>query len=333
MLQLKAVNIEITSVCSLACPICFFKGTQNEYMEECCFKKIVREAKELGVNQIMLSGGEPMEHSKIFSFIRFIKENGMQVVLSSSGIKIKEETAKLLKNSGLDCCFISLCGSKAEIHNKYRQSFELTIAAMEHLAKVKQEFRINWIACYDNIHDFHNVIKLAKALGAQGIDILSQKPSNKEFKVEPLDEKKLRELSNKISPYIHDGFITVEGCFDILKFQSKAFLKSGMATGCAAGRCFLAVKTDGRYMPCTHLPEYAEKADSLRDYWENSMVLKKFRTKTKNPFKNCSKCARQGLCSPCRVMAACLLFTPKKNPPQFLSIYRFHKRVNQGGKI
>jgi hypothetical protein len=26
---------------------------------------------------------------------------------------------------------------------------------------------------------------------------------------------------------------TVEGCFDILKFQSKAFLKSGMAAGCA----------------------------------------------------------------------------------------------------
>ncbi|WP_411681936.1 hypothetical protein [Clostridium thailandense] len=52
MLQLKAINIEITSFCSLACSICFFKNLQNEYMEENCFKKIVREAKEFSTLSI-----------------------------------------------------------------------------------------------------------------------------------------------------------------------------------------------------------------------------------------------------------------------------------------
>lgn len=45
------------------------------------------------------------------------------MVISTSGVTITEESARKLKKAGLDCCYISLNGSTAEVHEITRDGY------------------------------------------------------------------------------------------------------------------------------------------------------------------------------------------------------------------
>lgn len=72
----------ITDKCRLNCSYCF--ATKSSYEVDILrMKDYIRKLKELGVQKIDISGGEPLEHSRLPEICRSLYENGFFVTLTT----------------------------------------------------------------------------------------------------------------------------------------------------------------------------------------------------------------------------------------------------------
>ena len=73
MLNLKRLNLLITKRCNLHCRMCDYR-LRSYFVKEIKYEKIEEllcEAKSIGVNQLEISGGEPMMHKDIYKIIKY----------------------------------------------------------------------------------------------------------------------------------------------------------------------------------------------------------------------------------------------------------------------
>ena len=98
------VDIEIASICDLACPHCFreYIMTPDKIMNDDLYKKIINSIAKLDVPSIKLNWrGEPLLHPKIVDFIRYAKENGiLEVIINTNATKLDVEMSKKLIDAG-----------------------------------------------------------------------------------------------------------------------------------------------------------------------------------------------------------------------------------------
>ena len=111
------VDLELSSVCNLKCPMCytitpeFKKKVTKGFMDFGLFKKIINEVAGK-VYSIRLSlRGEPTLHKNFIDSIKYAKENGIHEVSSlTNGSKLNIEFFKEMANAGLDWLTISIDG-------------------------------------------------------------------------------------------------------------------------------------------------------------------------------------------------------------------------------
>lgn len=111
--------VHINDCCSLNCPICFedakSKGWQISLDEVMSAAKKIRKA---GAVNVMLMGGEPLEHPQILEILRiFAHDFGFRCSVLTNGVRIAKESgfAKSLRESGLVKASISFDGFDREI--------------------------------------------------------------------------------------------------------------------------------------------------------------------------------------------------------------------------
>lgn len=85
-LKLKEVKIEVTHRCKLKCLHCSSESSSNslEMSEEQC-RRIVTQAIEMGVEEIALSGGEPLLWHSLENVIKATAKEDLRISIYSSG--------------------------------------------------------------------------------------------------------------------------------------------------------------------------------------------------------------------------------------------------------
>lgn len=118
------VLLEVTSRCSLGCPVCFASAGQGKDMplEDIirCYDGMMEQG---GPFNIQLSGGEPTERDDIPQIVRLGKSKGFTFIqLNTNGIRIADEVgyAKSLADSGLDCVFLQFDGMDDSVYQTLR---------------------------------------------------------------------------------------------------------------------------------------------------------------------------------------------------------------------
>jgi radical SAM protein with 4Fe4S-binding SPASM domain len=86
-------------------------------MDISTIKKLADEFEKLGVISVVISGGEPLMHPKIFEIADIFKDKGLRVNLSSNGTLISSRNVKKLKV--FDYIGISIDGPE-NIHDEFR---------------------------------------------------------------------------------------------------------------------------------------------------------------------------------------------------------------------
>jgi len=129
---------EVTMGCNMNCGHCGSscnKPLPDELNTEEAFK-FVDMCKNIGLEWITLSGGEPLIRKDLFLIIKKFSENNILANIITNGWLLTEETAKNLKNSGVSTVAISLDGTE-NIHDKIRKpgSFKRILTAFENLKK------------------------------------------------------------------------------------------------------------------------------------------------------------------------------------------------------
>jgi radical SAM protein with 4Fe4S-binding SPASM domain len=94
--SLRYLLLNITNRCNLACKHCYIGKAGQEEMKHGVFEKAVSQFEDMGGLKLMISGGEPLLHSKFRELMDILSSYNLRVVLLSNGTLIDDETARKL---------------------------------------------------------------------------------------------------------------------------------------------------------------------------------------------------------------------------------------------
>lgn len=306
------MNIELTTACPLHCPQCYCSLEGGKYIPLHIAEKYVKQASEIGVKHVELSGGETMCYPHLYDLIHIASQNGVVPNVALSGYGLSQDSYEKLINAGVEGIFISLNGSTKEINDKTRDGYSLAISALKLLQDNHySNTTINWVMHSSNADDFPNMVKLAEAMDVANLVIIGVKPDSKHMLSTIPSVEQMKAVRDVIRSHRGKTKIIIESCFSpmlALASETKLFgnMNVGPNKGCGAGRNTFSVNVDGMLSPCRHL-EYFEKWECLEDYWNNSPVLQKIRTLEDERKEPCTSCK---FCSFCR---HCLAVNSKLN--------------------
>ena len=161
----EIASLVITYKCNFKCEACtvwrmgnFSELSQNEWIKisENLKSSLCPEA------SIEISGGEPLLcKDLVYSLICNLKKFFKNVGINSNGILLDEETARTLKESGIDFAKISLYSLDNRIHDKLRgvsDAAERAKKAIELLREQDIKVDIGLLITSENILDIPNLI-------------------------------------------------------------------------------------------------------------------------------------------------------------------------------
>ncbi|MGV4877140.1 pyrroloquinoline quinone biosynthesis protein PqqE [Acetobacter indonesiensis] len=96
---------ELTHRCPLQCPYCsnpLKLDPRKDELETAIWKRVFKEAAEMGVLQVHFSGGEPMARPDLPELVAYAVELGLYTNLITSGVLLTAANLKALADAGLD---------------------------------------------------------------------------------------------------------------------------------------------------------------------------------------------------------------------------------------
>lgn len=145
------VDIELTNNCNFLCAFCDRQIMKRPtgFMDLAVFKKIADDSAKIGVLGLrFIRWGEPYLHPRIFEMIKYAKSLGLLVHVTTNGMLMNEERARLTVESGLDNIIFSMQGVDEKGYLDMRQveaygkdQYKILVKNIETLMKTREELR------------------------------------------------------------------------------------------------------------------------------------------------------------------------------------------------
>lgn len=172
-----AMLAELTHRCPLSCPYCSnpMELTRKEAelgTED--WLRVFREAADLGVLQLHLSGGEPVSRRDLPELVAGAREAGLYTNLITSGIGLSEARLDALEAAGLDHVQLSLQGTDAEMADRiggYRGGFDRKMQVAGWMKARGLPLTLNTVLHRQNLHQLPRAIEMAQEMGARRIEV------------------------------------------------------------------------------------------------------------------------------------------------------------------
>ncbi|MER9595664.1 pyrroloquinoline quinone biosynthesis protein PqqE [Mesorhizobium sp. M0244] len=172
-----AMLAELTHRCPLQCPYCsnpteLLKANRELDMQT--WLDLFRQAADLGVLQVHLSGGEPTLRRDLEQLVAGLSERGVYTNLITAGVGIAEGRIEALAEAGLDHIQVSFQGARsatAELIGHYRGGFEKKRETARRVRAAGLPLTINAPIHRHNIEEVPEFIELALSLGAERLEI------------------------------------------------------------------------------------------------------------------------------------------------------------------
>jgi pyrroloquinoline quinone biosynthesis protein E len=134
---------------------------------------VFREAHDLGVVQLGLSGGEPTLRPDLVELVRCAKQLGLYSTLVTSAYRLKRERLAQLKDAGLDHVQISIQAADAELSDRIAgtASYDDKLAAYRATRELGFPLTVNVVLHRENLHQVEAMIRMAEQLGAERIEL------------------------------------------------------------------------------------------------------------------------------------------------------------------
>ncbi|MBV0892080.1 pyrroloquinoline quinone biosynthesis protein PqqE [Paracoccus sp. Z118] len=172
-----ALLAELTHRCPLSCPYCsnpLELTARNGELTTEQWADVFRQAADLGVLQLHLSGGEPASRPDLVQIVAAAREAGLYTNLITSGIGLTGKRLDELDAAGLDHVQLSVQGVNAGIADHvggYKGGFDRKMLVAAEIARVGFPLTINAVMHRHNLPDLPRTIALAHELGARRIEI------------------------------------------------------------------------------------------------------------------------------------------------------------------
>jgi len=171
-------TIAPTYRCQCRCSHCFSDAGGRRAEEELTteeLKRVIDQAKELGVLHAIFTGGEPLLRENIVELVAHAHKAGLITRLSTNGILLTRDMVARLKQAGLTQCGVSIDDPDPKIHDRLRGipgTFAKAIEGIRHLRRSNLKCRILTYASHRTISDrLEEIIALGRRLKVMSVQI------------------------------------------------------------------------------------------------------------------------------------------------------------------
>jgi heme d1 biosynthesis radical SAM protein NirJ len=151
--------------CNLTCKHCYSISADTDFKGELSFEEISQvmdDLKAFRVPVLILSGGEPLLHPRIFDIAQRAKSLGFYVGLSTNGTLITEDNIRDIAACQFNYVGISLDGME-ETHDKFRRkagAFKASLKGLRLCRQLGLKVGVRFTLTQDNAHDLPAILKL-----------------------------------------------------------------------------------------------------------------------------------------------------------------------------
>lgn len=254
----ERIDIALSEYCNLTCQMCR-RPSEALFMDKERCKRVLTEAKRLGIGTISFSGGEPFVHPGIYDILTHAFELGHRVQMVTNGTIVKREQLEFL--SKLDCLTVSVDGL-FEVHDKIRgkeRTFLKTERTLRWLTETKIQWGTNTVMQRDNAHQIYDIFKHVQGIGGTkyaycGFSHVEVVPETAHLQMTPEQEKSAYEQlvrAEKASRETNTWFNQREQLLNHFEIYARKDSRYRPINGCRIPQKFLGFSEHGFY-PCWH---------------------------------------------------------------------------------
>lgn len=170
------LTISITYRCNHHCCFCCISAgnPMPGELEETEWLRVIDEAADLGVMEVIISGGEPMIHPGIFSIVKRIVDKGMYPIILSNGALLTEENIKKLSDLGAGYFFLNLTAANEQLYDSivgYKGNFPLVKKAIQNLKKYGLFTKVKIVLLPFNVKEIEPILDFCYKSGVDQIRV------------------------------------------------------------------------------------------------------------------------------------------------------------------
>lgn len=293
---LDYMSIALLGACNMKCIFCYVNGDRPGIWKPDELEPIFKDAKDLGMRKIQLSGGEPLMYPYLESVLENISKLNVDILMATNVTLITLEKAELLAKYKVKVgvSIETVDKTVSDILSGVPGSHEKKLEGIETLRSVgythSQDLPLNIImkTMKHNLSTYIETWKWAKELGIQ--PILDRAIPGDRCKLEwVISPKELR--------YLLDGIGQIEGVYHRIPFVNNE--------GCNRMGCSVHIEVDGSVYPCGGIPVKMGnvKERSLTYIWNNSELAVQLRNYKSKISGCCKSCKEANICCGCRAVA------------------------------
>jgi PqqA peptide cyclase len=277
---------ELTYACPLHCSYCSNPLNLDAYREELTtpeWERVLAEARELGVLQLHLSGGEPLQRRDLARIVRSASEMGLYTNLITSALGLSPRRAGQLRAAGLDHVQISIQADEPALSDRLAgtPSFTRKMTAARLVKELGWPLTLNVVLHRHNIDRVARILAMAGELGADRIELANTQYYGWAWRNRDqlLPSRAQLERAEVAVRAAHER---LKGRMEIIYVLPDYYGRYPKPCMGGWGRRQLTVVPNGDVLPCptAHalpLPRASVREHSLAWIWEQSAVFQRFR--------------------------------------------------------
>lgn len=163
--SLRYLLLNITNICNLACKHCYLGKPGNLEIDIDIFEKAVSQFETMGGLKLMISGGEPLLHSRFWELMEILPSYELRVVLLSNGTMIDETAARKLSVYA-DEVQVSIDGIGSHDLLRGKGSYKRSMEGISNLVRSGIPVSVATMVHKFNAREFEEMERLFSGLGA-----------------------------------------------------------------------------------------------------------------------------------------------------------------------
>lgn len=283
----ELLDLSITNYCERCCDFCYRQANpQGTHIALRDVELVVKQAKEAGVLQIALGGGNPNQHPDFVKILRLIRENGIVPSYTSNGEGLTDEILKATKE---------YCGAMAlSLYPPYERYEALTRIINDMGIKLN----LHVILKKDTIELLTAWFKEPPALFSyiNAVIVLNYKPIRGLLDLTVRDSERLKAFYDAAST-CNSVKIGFDSCCvpGIVTWMS---VNPALVDSCEAARFSAFISEDMKMYPCSFMANTEQYGDlreeRLLDIWQKHPAFVGHREAIRK--NTCAGCAFQAVC-------------------------------------
>lgn len=293
-LSTNTIYLEITNKCNLSCSYCFNSSSisSQDFFGLSKLKSLLIQMKEVNINYIIISGGEPLLHPHFLEIIKLIFDYDIKTTLITNGTLLNEEVVNVLIE-----CNVKVKISVDSSKNSYSKN---TNSLPFHLlTRLSDRLSFSTVILNQNIDDLLSLVEFSTHCGGLGIEINIAKLSTEDDNTNEIYNQ-FSEKLKAIILYKLSNNIDINGQHISVPIKNYLYLGGICVLDCSIYKQ-IRIDTKGNVFPC---PFFTEKKFALGNINYSSLpIILSVNAKTSQYHKLVND--KHAYCDACKIVDFC----------------------------